>query len=299
MLVCFGCSWPLSVYKNIKARSAKAMSLQFILLIITGYIAGIIAKVLRGTFNYVLVMYVINLVIVSVNVVVYFINRRYDRMAQSAEGAAQAEAAEVTKAAAPVKSPAAVAQSADMRSALTVFSQMDAIEPSGGVVMFGGESFAAIEFAELSKASGMDVDVHNRSVAGLRLDQASEALESCVLALHPEKVFLNLGEADLGGDLDDAMEQYEWLLYTLHNHTRAKLYVTGVMRRSPTAEAFNKRLAALAQENGCVYIDLTDALEGENVALRAFELMRNEMRLHPISMTEAMQIAELCGTNAG
>lgn len=299
MLICFGCSWPLSVYKNIKAKSAKAMSLQFILLIIIGYVAGITAKIMRGMYNYVLVMYIINIVIVSANVVVYFINRRYDRMAEAGQAQQTSTASfETASEAAPAK-PAAAQASADVRSALTVFSQMDALEPSGGVAMFGGESFAAIEFAELCQASGMDIDVHNRSVAGLRLDQASEALESCVLALHPEKVFLNLGEADLGGDLDALMEQYEWVLYTLHNHTRAKLYLTGVMRRSPTAEAFNKRVSALAKENGCVYIDLTPALESENVPVRAFELLRNEMRLHPISLTEAMQIADLCGTNAG
>lgn len=78
MLVCFGFSWPLNVVKNIKAKSAKNMSLWFILLIITGYIAGITAKIIRGTFNYVLVVYFINLLIVSVNIPVYFMNRKKD-----------------------------------------------------------------------------------------------------------------------------------------------------------------------------------------------------------------------------
>ncbi|MBE6852996.1 MAG: hypothetical protein E7505_05920 [Ruminococcus sp.] len=78
MLICFGFSWPMSVYKNIKAKTAKSMSLQFILLIICGYIAGIAAKLYSHTINYVLAVYVINLLIVSANVVVYFKNRRYD-----------------------------------------------------------------------------------------------------------------------------------------------------------------------------------------------------------------------------
>jgi len=79
MLVCFGFSWPLNVVKNIKSKSSKNMSLWFILLIIAGYIAGICAKIIRGTFNYVLVVYFINLIIVSVNIPVYFINKQYDR----------------------------------------------------------------------------------------------------------------------------------------------------------------------------------------------------------------------------
>ena len=79
MLICFGLSWPMSVIKNIKARTAKSMSLPFILLIITGYIAGIAAKIVGRNFTYVLVIYVLNLIFVSANLVVYFINRRYDR----------------------------------------------------------------------------------------------------------------------------------------------------------------------------------------------------------------------------
>ncbi|UKI55630.1 MAG: hypothetical protein L6V90_13845 [Treponema succinifaciens] len=58
MLVCFGLSWPISVVKNIKSKTAKNMSLRFILLIVVGYIAGISAKIILGSFNYVLAVYV-------------------------------------------------------------------------------------------------------------------------------------------------------------------------------------------------------------------------------------------------
>ena len=84
MLICFGLSWPMNLAKNIKAKSARNMSLQFILLIITGYIAGISAKIYNHRFNYVLVVYLLNLIVVSANVVVYFINCRYDRQAKEA-----------------------------------------------------------------------------------------------------------------------------------------------------------------------------------------------------------------------
>ena len=83
MLICFGFSWPMNLIKNIKAKTAKSMSLKFILLIILGYIAGICAKLISHQYNYVLAVYFLNLAIVSVNLVVYFINRKYDK--QSAE----------------------------------------------------------------------------------------------------------------------------------------------------------------------------------------------------------------------
>lgn len=79
MLICFGLSWPLNVVKAYRARTARGTSLPFILLIITGYIAGITAKLVTGQINYVLIVYLLNLAIVSVNVLVYFRNVSLDR----------------------------------------------------------------------------------------------------------------------------------------------------------------------------------------------------------------------------
>ncbi len=79
MLICFGFSWPLNVIKAYKARTAKGTSLPFILLIITGYIAGIAAKIVTGQMNYVLAVYLLNLAIVSVNLLVYFRNAALDK----------------------------------------------------------------------------------------------------------------------------------------------------------------------------------------------------------------------------
>lgn len=79
MLICFGISWPMSLYKNIKAKTAKTMSLGFILMITVGYIAGISAKSYSKCYNYVLIIYFLNLFVVGMNIVVYFINRKYDK----------------------------------------------------------------------------------------------------------------------------------------------------------------------------------------------------------------------------
>lgn len=79
MLVCFGLSWPFNLAKNIKAKTAKSMSLKFLLLIEFGYICGIAAKFVSGNINYVLIVYFLNLLVVGANIVVYFINRKYDQ----------------------------------------------------------------------------------------------------------------------------------------------------------------------------------------------------------------------------
>ena len=79
ILVCFGFSWSLNVIKAYKARTTKGTSLPFILLIIVGYIAGISAKVISGQINYVLIAYIINLAIVSLNIAIYFRNASLDK----------------------------------------------------------------------------------------------------------------------------------------------------------------------------------------------------------------------------
>ncbi len=82
MLICFGCSWPMNLVKNYRCRSAKGMSLPFILLLITGYIAGISAKLMLHHINFVLIAYVLNLLMVSLNLLVFFRNRALDRKAE-------------------------------------------------------------------------------------------------------------------------------------------------------------------------------------------------------------------------
>ena len=79
MLICFGLSWPMALVKNIKAKSAEGMSLSFLLLIITRYVAGSAANIIAGNITYVLIVYVVNLVIVTMNLIVFFYNRSLDK----------------------------------------------------------------------------------------------------------------------------------------------------------------------------------------------------------------------------
>ena len=44
MILAFGLSWPLSIYKSVKSRTAKGKSLQFEIFIWLGYIACIVMK---------------------------------------------------------------------------------------------------------------------------------------------------------------------------------------------------------------------------------------------------------------
>ena len=78
MLLCFGLSWPLNAYKSYKAQTAAGSSWQFIALISLGYAAGIAAKFVGGSINWVLGVYFFNVACLVLNWIVYFRNRRLD-----------------------------------------------------------------------------------------------------------------------------------------------------------------------------------------------------------------------------
>ena len=78
MLLCFFAAWPMSVVKSYRARTTTGKSLAFLITIIVGYIAGIINKCM-SVVDYVIIFYVINLLIVSVDLVLYFRNLRLDK----------------------------------------------------------------------------------------------------------------------------------------------------------------------------------------------------------------------------
>ena len=79
MLACFGLSWPISVYKSIKSKSTQGKSIVFIIAIIIGYISGIIGKIVNHQLTYVLIIYCYNLIVVSVDLVLFFINRKNEK----------------------------------------------------------------------------------------------------------------------------------------------------------------------------------------------------------------------------
>lgn len=79
MLICFGLSWPISVINSYKARTAKGKSVYFTYAIILGYICGIMSKVTSYKFSYVLYLYIVNLLIVFIDLALYYKNRKLDR----------------------------------------------------------------------------------------------------------------------------------------------------------------------------------------------------------------------------
>lgn len=278
MLLCFGCSWPMSLYKNYRAKSAQSMSIHFILLIILGYICGIAAKLVTHNVGYVLIVYLLNLFIVSLNLVVYFINRRYDRAAE------QARAVTSEPAALPITAP-------EMQAKMECYKDMNKNSLQNGVVFFGANYFDRLPLGEQS-ALDTDMPVYNRSIAHLHISQVGCLLESCILDLNPSKIFINIGDEDIASssfDIDTFIEQYEWMLYTLHSRTDARIYIVSIISPLPVATRLNHRLETLARDTGCTFLNAAGMLNSNSPISTLFSLLRPYVRTHDINFASAMR----------
>lgn len=86
MIIFFGISWPLNIVKAWKARTQKGSSVLFYSFILAGYLFGLGSKYIRlqngvATPGYVWFFYILNAVMVSTGIAVYFRNGIYDRKA--------------------------------------------------------------------------------------------------------------------------------------------------------------------------------------------------------------------------
>ena len=83
MIIAFGASWPLSIAKSWRSRTAKGKSLPFLLLIFMGYAAGIVSKFLVEEVPTVVIFYIINFALVGIDIALFFRNKRLDRLADA------------------------------------------------------------------------------------------------------------------------------------------------------------------------------------------------------------------------
>lgn len=75
MLFCFGFSWPFSIAKSLRTREVQGKSPLFMILIIVGYLFGIVNKLFfhgDAPIGWVTWVYFIDLALVSTDLALYF-----------------------------------------------------------------------------------------------------------------------------------------------------------------------------------------------------------------------------------
>lgn len=78
MLLSFGAAWPMQLYKSYVSRKTGGKSIAFSYVVIFGYLAGITHKILYSR-DIVMVLYIINLIMVSIDVYLYYRNKGIEK----------------------------------------------------------------------------------------------------------------------------------------------------------------------------------------------------------------------------
>ncbi len=78
MLLCFGAAWPFSIYRSLKSGSTGGKSVFFLFIVLVGYAAGILNKLLYN-FDFVIYLYCLNALMVGTDTFLWFRNRRRER----------------------------------------------------------------------------------------------------------------------------------------------------------------------------------------------------------------------------
>lgn len=79
MLVCFGISWPFNIAKSLRSRTAKGKSVIYEILVVVGYFFALAAKIILGDVNYVMIFYIVDILMVTTDIILTFRNGRLDR----------------------------------------------------------------------------------------------------------------------------------------------------------------------------------------------------------------------------
>lgn len=79
MLLCFGAAWPFSIYKSYTSKSTNGKSLGFLIILILGYISGILNKLFYN-YDVVLYLYILNAIMVSIDALLWLRNKKIERI---------------------------------------------------------------------------------------------------------------------------------------------------------------------------------------------------------------------------
>lgn len=75
MLLCFGAAWPFSIYKSIRYRRVEGKSLIFMIIVLIGYISGILHKLFYN-YDRVIFLYILNSLMVLIDILLYLALKR-------------------------------------------------------------------------------------------------------------------------------------------------------------------------------------------------------------------------------
>ena len=184
-----------------------------------------------------------------------------------------------------------------------------------GEILFTGSSLMEqFPINEIAMSMGVDKIIYNRGIGGTTTDEFLEHIDTVLLDLAPSKVFINIGTNDINersdGEYwqDHLLRNYEKILAILKEQLpKTEVYMMAYYPVNPdipdapeqTKYAFktrtnaaiddtNAKLAVLAENTGCHFIDCNAGLRDEDGNQKA-EFSKEGLHMYPAAYLEVFK----------
>ncbi len=180
-----------------------------------------------------------------------------------------------------------------VRSKANSMKKINDLALPGEVVIFGSTYMSEFPIYELTNKCKSENAIYNRSIKGLTVKEAIEILDDCVVDIHPNKVFIALGEEDECNP--KAASEYADLISAIRQKLpKSVIILIGLMNGSSFAENFNKSILSLCDNKKVKYVELVKKGPSENALFKAqFKQISCFFRTKPITMGDAFELTSL------
>ncbi|MGN0165770.1 MAG: SGNH/GDSL hydrolase family protein [Lachnospiraceae bacterium] len=163
---------------------------------------------------------------------------------------------------------------------IATYTYLNNFAQKRGIVLLGSTFAYDFPLNELIQNYSVSKKIYNRSIPGLKIKEAEQYFEDCILALQPAKMIINLGDEDINSDVSipELIEEYRWLLYKVHTLLpNTVLIITSIDTTSDNAVAFNHQLKKLARELGCEFLTIQNSETFEEHTFAFFKSIKTSL----------------------
>ena len=194
------------------------------------------------------------------------------------------------------------------------YDDLNKIAQKGQILFTGSSLMEQFPVNEIAMSMGITKPIYNRGIGGTTTDDFLAHIGTVLLDLEPSKVFINIGT----NDIHQREDGEPWQAHLLKNYRRileilkeklpqTEVYMmayypinadlpdtpewTKAAFRTRSNEALNdtnKKLAALAQEMGCRFIDCNDGIKDEQGRQKA-EYSKEGMHMYPAAYIQVFK----------
>jgi len=194
------------------------------------------------------------------------------------------------------------------------YQDLNKVALKGQILFTGSSLMEQFPINEIAMSMGVDKIIYNRGIGGTTTDEFLEHIDTVLLDLAPSKVFINIGTNDINersdGEYwqDHLLRNYEKILAILKEQLpKTEVYMMAYYPVNPdipdapeqTKYAFktrtnaaiddtNAKLAVLAENTGCHFIDCNAGLRDEDGNQKA-EFSKEGLHMYPAAYLEVFK----------